>query len=84
MRQASGLTKVHTAVQRRFCFTLGNDSFKWEFDWAEGLDMAIAGRRFVHSEAPEGLIPDRTLAFIVLMPGLVFWAAVISVVIKFF
>jgi len=46
--------------------------------------MATARRKLAHVEPAEPPIADRTMAFIILMPGLVFWAAVIAVVIKFY
>jgi hypothetical protein len=46
--------------------------------------MAIANRKFAHPETAGRPTADRTMAFVILMPGLVFWAVVIAVVIKFY
>ena len=46
--------------------------------------MTIANRKFAHVERAGPPIADRKMAFVILMPGLVFWAAVIAVVIKFY
>jgi hypothetical protein len=46
--------------------------------------MAVANRKFVHPETTERPLADRTMAFVVLMPGLVFWAVVLAVVFKFY